>query len=192
MASVAGTSSSGPGTLVHTASTQSGWIVANSDLQTADSATNLLKPQLVTRAAVTWLRVPDGATRFLLRGRNLATMSATGTPAAVVKLFGVSSHVGGPDTTLASTATTSPWATSPTAKFGGTFMCLDNADAGATGITLTFATTGNLEDATYEYTDLPDLTGYDCKGCSWVGVLVATACAVTGSATVEAMVKFIN
>lgn len=192
MASINKGSNSGTGNLVHTSSTQSGWVVANSDLQTADSATNLLQPNLVTRAAVQWLEVPASATRFLLRGRNLATMSATGTPAAVVKLFGASSHVGGPNTSLAAPATTSPWATTPTAQYGGTFMCLDNADASATGITLTFATTTNMEDGTYEYTDLPDLTGYDCKGCSWIGVLVATPCAVTNSATVEAMVKFIN
>lgn len=191
MASVAQGSCGGSGSVVHVASTQSGWTVANADLQTADSATNLLKPQLATRAAVRWIEVPQTATRVLIRGRNMAAMSATGTPAAVVRIIGVSG--GAPDRTLASTATTSPWSTTP----GGTngydgFMRLDNADAGAAGVTLTFATTGNLEDGTYEYTDLPDLTGYDLKGCSHVSVLVETACAVTGSAVVEAMLKFLN
>jgi hypothetical protein len=163
-------------------------VEANTDLQTTDTA-NLLTPQLVTRAAVRWLEVPAASTRILIRGRNLATMSAAGTPAAVVSIWGA---VGGPNRTLDATATTSPWGTSPTATNGGVFMRLDNADSGATGVTLTFATTGNLEDGTYEYTDLVDLTGIDLKGCSYVTALVATACAVTGSAAVDCQFKFIN
>lgn len=188
MASVAQGSCGGSGSIVHLASTQGGWVEANTDLQTADTA-NLFKPQLVTRAAVKWLEVPASATRILIRGRNLATMSATGTPAAVISIWGA---VGGPDRTLLAAATTSPWGTSPTATNGGVFMRLDNADSGATGLTLTFATTGNLEDGTYEYTDLVDLTGLDLKGCQFVTALVATACAVTGSAAVDCQFKFIN
>lgn len=177
--------------IVHPCSIQSGWVEANTDLQTADTA-NLLTPQLVTRAAVKWLEVPASCSRILIRGRNLATMSATGTPSAVLSFWGAT---GNPNRALAASATTSPWSTTPTGTNGGVFMRLDNADSGATGLTLTFATTGNLEDGTYEYTDLEattGLTGLDLKGCAYVTALVATVCAVTGSAAVDCQFKFIN
>lgn len=167
------------GTLVHVASTTGSWVQCNTDLETADTA-NLLKPWNVSRAAVVWLRVPDGATRCYLRGRNEAVMSAAGTPAAVVQVWGAN---GTPSSTgFSGTTTDSNYAQ---------FTRLDNADAGNAGVTLTFATTGNLEDATWEYTDLPDLTGYDCKGCTHVTVLVSTACALTG-ASGYADLKFVG
>lgn len=169
------------GTLVHVASTTGSWVAANTDLETADSAANLLKPWNITRAAVVWLKVPDGATRCYLRGRNEATASAAGTPAAVVQVWGAN---GTPTTAGAFSGTTTD------ANYAQ-FTRLDNADAGNAGVTLTFATTGNLEDATWEYTDLPDLTGYDCKGCNYVTVLVSTACALTG-ASAYADLKFVG
>lgn len=178
----------GCGATVNIASTQTNWQTVNADLQTADTA-NLLKPQLVSRAAVTFLEVPSNATRMLIRGRNLIGMSATGTPTAVIRVFGASN--GSPSLT----STTTPWGANPTAMNGAVWMRLDIADVNAAGLSITFATSAaavNLEDGTYGYTDPVDLTGIDLKGCSWICVLVETACAVTGSAAVDAQIKFIN
>lgn len=157
------------GQLVHVASTTGGWVNANADLETADTA-NLLQPYNVTRAAVTWIKVPDGATRCKIRGRNEAVMSAAGTPTAVVRVWGANG-----------TPSSSGFSGTPGQANYAEFMRLDNADSNAAGISLTFATTGNLEDATWEYTDLPDLTGYDCQACNYVTVLVETVCALTGA-----------
>jgi hypothetical protein len=172
---------SGSGTIVHPCSIRGGWIEANSDLETADTA-NLLKPWNISRAAFNWVQVPQGATRVLLRGRCLVAATIN-TAAAVVKLWGIN---GSPNSSgvFSGTGGASGYAEC---------TCLDNADPGATGLSLTFAATGGglLEDNTYIFTDLPDLTGYDCKGCDYVGMLVATACSL-GSSTASGMLKFLN
>jgi len=178
MASVIQGSSGGSGMIVHPASVQGGWVVANTDLATADSAANLLKPQLVSRAAVRWIEVPQSATRCIVRGRNLATLSAV-TTSPVVRVIGAR---GTPDRT----STTTPWSAGPAA--GGTNQGV--FELLATAQTLTMATTGNVEDDTNEYTTTTDLI--DLKGCSWIAVLVETAASVTNSATNEALVAFVN
>lgn len=177
--------------LVHPVSVRGLWQVANSDLETADSATNLLKPHLVTRADVYWLRTPTGATRVLMRGRNDAA-ATTFTTDPVVRIIGAFPTKPGREAEVA--ITDSGFSGTPGDANHAEFMRLDNADAGATGITLDHSATGNIEDASYEYTDLPDLTGYDLKGATYVGMLVETAAAVTGGAAnaVFGMYLFLN
>lgn len=178
---IASGSANAPGGQVAQSSVQSGWVVANTDLQTADTAA-LLKPYLITRAAFSWVRVPFSCTRVLLKGRNLATMSATGTPGAVVRVIVAR---GTPDSSGGFSGV-------PGNAAFAVFDRVDNVDANAAGVTLTFATTTNMEDTVYEYTDPVDLTGVDLKAGSFVGMLVETACAVTGSAAVDGMFLFMN
>jgi hypothetical protein len=67
---------------------------------------------------------------------------------------------------------------------------IDNADANATGVTITASTGAQIRDTTYEYTDpLPDLTGWDLMGAHYVLALIETAGSITsGTGTLQAMV----
>lgn len=151
----------------------SGWVVANEDLETADTA-ELLSPANITRATFHWVKRPASARRVLLRGRNNAA-ATTVTTSPIVQIWGAYSD---PDSAGA-------FSNTPTAASGTNFMRLDNADSGATGLTLTLAATGNLEDALFEYGDLEattGLAGLDCKNARYIGMLVSTAANVTGGA----------
>lgn len=146
-------------------SVQADWHIANTDLSaTAQTAGQLLNPASVTASQVRPVTIPPGATRALVRLRIDDGCSGNGTPAVVV-LMGVDAS--------------------------GVPVRLDNVDQNATGITLTW-TSGDATDGTYDYSDLPNLTGYDMLGCKTLYVLVATAGVYTGATDPTAMVLFLN
>lgn len=169
--------------VVNIASVKAWWFVCHDNLEAAAETTGLLQPYAIATSAFHWVKVPDGATRVLIRARNDAA-ATTFTTSPVVRIIGMD---GTPTDAGAFTGTTGD------ANFGEPTR-LDNVDANATGVTLTLAATLNLEDGSYEYSDPPDLTGYDLKGCSYVGMAVETAANVTGGALngVVGQMRFLN
>lgn len=140
-------------------------MAANTNLSaTAQTAAQLLNPASVTATQVVPLAVPQGATRCLIRLRIDDACTVNGTPAVVV-LMGLDNS--------------------------GVPTRLDNVDQNATGITLTW-TSGDATDGTYDYSDLPSLSGYDLLGSKTLYVLVATAGVYTGATDPTAMVLFLN
>lgn len=163
------------------------WQLINTDLETTDTA-GLLKPYLITRADFIWLRVPDGATRVLLRGRN-DSVATTFTTDPVVRLVGAFPTL--PGDAAGKAISDSGFSATPGDTNHAEFLRLDSIDANAAGVTIDFAATTNLEDGTYEYTDIPaangeglgGMNGFDLKGATYVGLMVETAANVTGGAT---------
>lgn len=149
------------------------WITANDDARTAQST---LDVGAITDSTFKWVEVPAGATRFLLRGLTPQGTTATGT-SPIVRLIGVYGPL-----------------TSNAPADGVRVMRIDNADADATGITVTLGGdgTGVLSDATWDYGDPTTLDGYDCKGAWYIGVQVITAASITASAAVPLEVLFLN
>lgn len=174
------------------------WQLINIDLETADTA-GLLSPYLITRAAFIWLKVPDGAVRCLIRGRNDA-VATTFTTDPVVRMIGAFPTLPGREADKA--IVDSGFSGTPGQTNHAEFLRLDSIDANAAGVTIDFSATTNLEDATYEYTDVPaangeglgGLTGFDLKGATYVGMMVETAASVTGGASnvVRGEVLFLN
>jgi len=171
------------GAPVNISSVKGFWFVCHDNLEAAAETTGLLQPFGITTSSFHWVKVPDGATRVLVRARNDAA-ATTFTTSPVVRIIGMD----GVPTDAGSFS-----GTAGNANFGEPTR-LDNADANAAGVTLTLAATTNLEDASYEYGDPPDLTGYDLKGCSYVGMVVETAANVTGGAAhgVVGQMRFLN
>lgn len=167
------------------ASARGNWTVVNDDAETAQSATDLLRPAAIDDSTFHWCRVSDGVTRCLVRARQAVAAAVTTSP--VVRVFGaygnsITAAGSWPDTSAAAIAR------------DPLFLRLDNVDWNAAGLTLTLVTsgTGLNRDNDYAYTDvMPDLTGIDMKGCQWVGVAVETAANVdTGTVPVELL--FLN
>lgn len=153
------------------------WIIANDDAETAQSATDLLRPAAIDDSVFHWVKVGPNATRVLVRARQ--AVGATVTTSPVVRVIGV----------YGTTSDGATFADDGTVRF----LRLDNADWNATGVTLTLVSsgTGLNRDATYAYTDVSTLDGYDLKGCMYVGIAVETAANVN-SGTVPIEVLFIN
>lgn len=160
------------GQIIHTASIKGKWIVCHDNLEaTAETAAVLLKPYSAVTTTLHWVKVPDGATRVMIRAKNDAAATTFTTSPAVVIMgaYGTPNDAG---------------------EFSGTvadahyarFLRLDTADSNGAAVTLTLAATGNQEDASFEYSDVPTLDGYDLKGCDYVAMLVQTAANVTGGA----------
>lgn len=148
-------------------------VQANDDLETAESAAELLKPWSITASRLGdlhWIRVPDNALAVIPRARNDAAMSAVAT-SPVVRLIGAYGTPNGDG----------GFSGDPDDPNYGRFVRLDNADFNAAGLSLTLATTGNNEDSDFEHSDLPSLTGYALLGCHYVGMLVETAASITGA-----------
>jgi len=170
---------SGAITNTHPCSVKGQWITAHDNLSaTAETSTVLLKPYSATTSTLHWVRVPDNCTRVYVRGKNTATMTGV-TTQPVVRIIGAYPTSPG---AAADAAIESAGGPSGTVGNAGhcTFGRIDNADANATGLTLAIATTGNLEDDTYEYTDWTAIDGYDLRGASYVAMLTETAASVSG------------
>ena len=142
------------------------WFVAHDDAgDTAATAAELLHPFSEASSNVHWILVPEFATRLYIRGRTTSTL-ATVTTNPVVRIYGASHD----PADAASTATATK------------IMRLDNADAAAAGITLTFVASraGMLNDGTNYFTNYMPATlgwtsGYATGGAKYIGVLVETA-----------------
>ncbi len=177
---VVGGTGSSSGQIVVTASVKSSWVVCHDNLKaTAETSTVLLTPWNTATSAAHWVRIPDQCTRVLIRARNAASMTSAGT-APVVRCYitdGTPNSAGAISGTITS------------ANFGE-ITRIDNVDSAAAGVTLTLSTNTNLEDGSYEYSDPPDLTGYDCKGGSYFLMLTETAS--TADAAVVGQCRFIN
>lgn len=167
------------------ASARGNWVTVNDDAETAQSATDLLRPAAIDDSVFHWCEVRDGATRCLIRARM--AIAATVTTSPVVRVFGAyGTSING----------TGAWPDTSAAAVAGDpyFLRLDNVDWNAAGLTLTLVTTGTglNRDNDYAYTDvMPDLTGIDMKGCAWIGVAVETAANVD-TGTVPIQLLFLN
>lgn len=154
-------------------SCQGVWVTANTDARTQIST---FDPGAITAETFRWVQVPNGTTRLLLRGKTPQGTTATGT-SPVVKIIGVFGPL-----------------TDGAPADGVPVMRLDNADANATGITVTLGGDGTtvLSDATWDYGNPTTLDGYDHKGASYVGLLVITAASITADAAVPLEIMFLN
>ena len=156
-------------------SARGSWTTVNEDAETAQSATDLLRPAAIDDAVFHWMKVGDGTSRCMVRARQ--AVAATVTTSPVVRVFAA---YGTPDSSGA-------FADDGTVKF----CRLDNVDWNAAGLTLTLVTsgTGLNRDTSYAYTDvMPDLTGLDLKGAWYIGVAVETAANVdTGTVPIEVL-----
>lgn len=159
----------GGGQVVYPSSAGSSWVDVNDDARTAQSATDLLYPYGIDDSVFKWCKRGD-ATRIIVRARM--PVGATLTTSPVVRLmlaWGTLGDAGAPET-------------------GAVFMRGDNADANATGFTLTLASSGTgliNNSLTYAYSDPSTLDGYDLQGCDFFGLVVETAAAFSagGAAT---------
>lgn len=171
------------GGFVHTASVRGQWQQVNDDLETAEAAADLLKPWNITRSTFHWCKVPEWATRVLVRGK-IDLASTTYTTAPVVRLVGAFPF--DLSTNGLDTIRKSGFSGVATDVNGAEFLRLDAATANATGPTIPIAaskTTMFIDSTGYIYTDPIDLTGYDVKGAWYVGLMVETAAVVTGGAS---------
>lgn len=168
------------GPIVYPASAKATWITANDDAETAQSAGDLLAPAAIDDSVFHWVKVGPGVTRVLIRARQ--AIAATVTTSPVVRVYGLWSD----DEEVSGAFDTD-------GTGGVRCLRLDNADANASGVTLTLVTsgTGLMQDSAYAYTDVPTLDGYDLKGAPFVGVAVETAANVN-SGTVPIEVLFVN
>lgn len=148
-------------------SSQGIWHVANSDLSTVVSGSELLRPASVDDSTVKPVPIPAGVSRFLIRLRYpVATTTFTTQP--IIRLVGT--------------------------DVNGVPLRLDATDSTATGITFSASATA-LRDASFYYSPPYDRTGFDLLGCRTLYVLPSTAAAFTDGSTaqaVAAMVLFLS
>lgn len=180
----------GSGKVVIPASCKGIWITAHDDLEQTVPATPL-NPATITDSTFHWVKVPEGATRCLLRAQATKTNTVTTDP--IVRLYGVY-----------------PSEDAVFDKYGdiinedgsfdddGTilFMRLDLAETAGTGITLDIETNhpNRMFDAhatPKAYSNPPTITPYDLLGAWYIGVVPLTASA-TSAGVVKAQVLFIN
>lgn len=169
--------------LVCVGSAHGSWYQVNDDARTAQTATMLYNPNVITDSTFHWVSIPQGTTGVLPRARVPIATTAVGT-SPIIYLLGASS--------------TSISNVSPEGVNDGTIriMRLDTVAIDGTGLTLTFpaspVTTNCLNDATWFYSATPSLAGYDCRGSQWVGVAVQTAGACTASAAMPVDLLFLG
>jgi hypothetical protein len=164
--------------VVNTATVHGAWFTIHDDLeQAAYSATILSTPATITDSNFHWGRVPDGASRILLRARYSIGGTAPTNP--VLYLLGA---YGVP-------ATDGSFANDGAVVF----MRLDAVGTAAAGFTFTLvaAGAGLMKDATYAYSDPVSLTLTNLNGANYVGVGIATAGALTGG-TIQCLAMFSN
>lgn len=148
----------------------SNWQVIHDDTTTTQAAGVVLNPASCTASQVHPATIPAGTTRVLVRGR-VDDAATTFTTLPIVKLMGLDAN--------------------------GVPMRLDNANATAAGVTLTFNTTAsnNAADGTYLYSDPVSLTATDLQGNITLYGFATTAAAITDGTTAQAvalMVKVLN
>ncbi len=166
-------------------STRSDWVVANENLKaTAATATELRKPLTFATSHVRVVRVPQDATRVLIRPRyEVAVVSMTTAPAVkLYSIFGEASNTG--------TESAPVFATDGTVRT----LRIDASGVQATAsTTLTITPATDQADGTYGYGDITDMDGYDLKGGSFLLVLTGTAGVInSGSGAIDAQVLFLN
>lgn len=165
----------------------SDFVILNDDATSAQAAGDAVAPALINELTFWWTIVPDDATRLLLGGwLNSSVTGVTTNP--VVKLIGLKNYAGDDD--YGSNANSYGWPVridSPT-------------DMTAAGVTVDF---GTFSTDTFLYSlpgaetgrisSLTSADGYDLLGCKYVGALVTTAAAVTGTgAECKIIGSFIN
>lgn len=176
------------GSASNPSSVETNWVQCHDNLEaTADAASVYLKPYDSAKTSFHWVRVPDNATRVLVRGKVDAAATTIAT-APIVAIIGAKG--GDPVAATNNFSGVHPTASAANANFAK-YTRIDNADQNAAGITLTLCvTTAGFEDNTYVYGDPYDLTGFDVKGSRYVGLMVLTAASVTGGASNAALAEF--
>lgn len=189
-AAAGGSVKTGSGQVVIPASCKGIWITAHDDLEQTVPTTPL-NPATISNAEFHWVKVPEGATRAILRAQY--TQSATVTTDPVVRLYGVY-----PSETAVFDLRGEIINEDGSFDNDGTilFMRLDLAATAGTGITLDLVTsgTGLMFDAhatPKAYSDPPTITPYDLLGAWYIGVVPVTAANVSAG-VVKAQVLFIN
>jgi hypothetical protein len=177
--------SSPAGQPTYPASVKANWVVCHTDLSaTAATAAQQANPGSVTSTNVTWVKVPDNATRFVLRSKAAADISAVGTQ-PIVKVYAAYT----PSELVTSSASVA-WPT------GTEFMRVDASTLAASGITLTLSSSANtqIKDSAFIYSDPHSITGTDALGGWYIGVLTTQAGAVTSatSTVIPCEIMFLN
>lgn len=153
---------------------------ANDDARTAQAAGDLLNPFLIDDSVFHWVKVPQAATRFYIRGRTASTLASVTTD-PIVQIWGT---ILDPADGVSTAITCKPFR-------------LDNADVAATGVTLDLVAsgTGLQTDGTNFYTDVLPSTvgwtgGYPTMGFAYIGIPVATAAVLSSNVAVAVEVIF--
>lgn len=156
------------------------WVTIHDDEEaTASTAAVLIRPLSETSGNVHAIRVPDGATRVLIRDKRTAATVIVASP--VLRVYGVYGE-----------ANAEGWFADD-----GTIQVirLDRHTVGA-GATLTLVQATDIRDTTFQYSapliQTDDGTPWmDCKGAQYVFVLVETAANITaGTGVLQA--AFLN
>jgi hypothetical protein len=165
----------------------SDFVILNDDATSAQAAGDAVAPGLIDETSFFWTLVPDDATRLLLSGwLNSSVTGVTTDP--VVKLLGLKNYAGDDD--YGSNAN----------GYGWPIRIDSPTDMTAAGITVDFGTYStdtflySMPDSEFgRINPLTNADGYDLLGCRYVGALVTTAGAVTGSgAEMKIIGSFIN
>lgn len=156
------------GAVVYQTGGRGTWIVANTNLATAQSATELLRPGTIDDSTFHWIN-RGNATHCIIRARQDSSVSAV-TTSPIVRLIGAYGKAND-DGTMPNDGSVN-------------FLRIDNVSTNATGIVLTLATTNLLEDGSFEYSNPASLAPYDLLGCDYIGMLVETAANITGGTAV--------
>lgn len=168
------------GTTVYPASVRGRWVTLNDDAKTAvASVSDLLTPTAVVASAAHWCRVPESATRILIRHAYTGTAGTD----PVVRLIGAY-----PVTDAIGLTTSNQFSATSTALDYATYLRLDNVDQNAAGVTL--ADANPWTDGTNKRGAPSTLSGYDLLGCTYVTALIETASATVALSWIEGL--FLN
>ncbi len=180
------------GTIVVPASCKATWITAHDDLEQTVPTTPL-NPATISNAEFHWVKVPDGATRCIVRAKY--TKSATVTTSPVVRIIGAC-----PGESAVDKAPPSGEYINEDGSFpdDGTieFMRLDLAASAGTGTTLTLVSSGadlmfDAHATPKAYSDPTSLTPIDLLGSWYVGIVPVTAANVS-TGVVVGQIMFMN
>jgi hypothetical protein len=179
--------SSPAGQPVYPASVKGNWTVCHADLSVNSSAATAgeqSNPGTVTSTNVTWVKVPDNATRLVLRAK-MAVGTTTVTASPVVKVYAAY-----PVAELGLSSASTSWPANTE------FMRVDASTLAASGTTLTLSATADamIKDATFIYSDPHSITGTDALGGWYIGVLCTTRGNVSGGANsvILCEIMFVN
>lgn len=174
-----------PGTvpMVCVGSAHGTWQQVNDDARTAQTATMLYNPSVITDSVFHWVSIPQGTTGCLVRARVPIATTAVVTSPIVYLIGAYSTSESNFDCAGVTDATIR-------------FQRLDSVNIDDAGLTLTFpaspTTTNCQNDAVWFYSKTPSLAGYDCRGAKWVGVAVQTLGACTASAAMPVDLLFLG
>lgn len=168
------------GQVVYPSSVRGRWVTLNSNAKTAvANASDLLTPTAVVASQAFWTKVPEAATRVLIRHAYTGTAGTD----PVVRLIGAY-----PVADLIGVTTANQFSATATDTDYATYLRLDNVDQNAAGVTL--ADANPWTDGTNKRGAPPNLTGYDLLGCSYVTALIETASATVTLSWIEGL--FLN